>query len=76
MQCVVYAGTAQAAEFAAAALLAQIERLTGCPEQCGDAGVRVLVTDNRIGPFQIPVAPDSGETYAFQVNADFVLTSG
>lgn len=75
MQCVVYAGTAQAAELAADALLKQIERLTGCPERCGDAGVKVLVTDNRIGPFQIPAAADSGEIYAFQVNADFVLTT-
>lgn len=73
MQCIVYAGTEQAAENAAAALLAQIERLTGCPEMCGDMAVKVLVTDNRIGPFYVGYQTE-GENHAFQVNADFVLT--
>ena len=74
IQCLVYAGTEESSEAAAAALMTEIERLTGCPEPCGP-GVRVLVTDNRSGPFQIPAGPDTGEQFAFQVNADFVLTS-
>lgn len=75
MQIIVYAGTVESSEAAAAALMGQIEQLTGCPQNCGTTGVRILVTDNRLGPFAIPVAPDTGETYAFQVNADFVLTA-
>lgn len=75
MQFVVYAGTEEASEAAGKALRGLIDTLNGCPQPCGDTGYRVLVSDNRLGPFAIPVAPDSGEAYAFQVNADFVLTA-
>lgn len=73
IQFIVYAGTEQASELAAAALLGHIERLNGCPEMCGTEPVKVLVTDNRIGPFYLGMTPE-GENHAFQVNADFVLT--
>src|SRR5260370_91847 len=42
----VYGGTAETAEIAAAALASAIENLTGNPEPCGQAGVRVLVSDH------------------------------
>lgn len=73
IQSIVYAGTVEVAENAAGALRAAYESLSGCPELCGDTGVKVLVADNYLGPFAIPPAPDAGEVYAFQVNADFVL---
>lgn len=75
MQFLVYAGTEDAAENAAAALRSLIETLTGAPQLCGTTGVKILVSDNWVGPLQIPVAPDTGEIFAFQVNADFVLTA-
>jgi len=70
----VYAGTEQAAELAAVALLDHIERLNGCPELCGTEAVKILVTDNRSGPFYLGLQPER-ENHAFQVNADFVLTA-
>lgn len=70
----VYAGTEEASEAAACAVRNEFEKLTGCPEQCGATGVTVFVAANHIGPVFVPVAPDSGEIYAFQVTADFVLT--
>jgi hypothetical protein len=75
MQFLVYAGTVDAAENAAKALRDLIETLTGAPQPCGDTGSRILVSDNQLGPFAIPPPPDAGETYAFQVNADFLLTA-
>lgn len=75
MQFVVYAGTEDAAENAATALRSLIETLTGAPQPCGTTGVKILVSDNWVGPLQIPVSPDTGEIFAFQVNADFVLTA-
>ena len=72
MQAMVFAGTIEAAEAAAAALRSEIETLTGVPEPCGDTGVLVLVADNLNGPFAVP---GTGEQYCFQVGADFVLTS-
>src|SRR5262249_21782028 len=74
MQFIVYAGTVDASENAGKALRALIETCTGLPQQCGDTNTRILVADNYLGPFAIPPAPDAGEVYAFQVNADFVLT--
>lgn len=74
IQCLVYAGTQEASEAAGKALRAAFETLTGCPSKCGNTGVTIMVADNYLGPFLIPVAPDAGETYAHQVNADFLLT--
>jgi hypothetical protein len=73
MQCLVFAGTIEASELAAAALRTAFESLRGNPEPCGNTGVWVLVTDNHIGPILIQWAPTHGEVYAHQVNADFVL---
>lgn len=70
----VYAGTEEAAEAAAVAVRNEFEKLTGCPEPCGTTGVTVLAAANHLGPMFLPVAADSGEIYAFQVTADFVLT--
>lgn len=75
MTCTVYAGTEQSAEEAAAALMTAIAALNGRPEPCGGSGVVVLVTDNRTGPSYAGFAPE-GENHAFQVGADFVLTTG
>ena len=73
MQCLVYAGTEEASEPAAAALRRAFESLSGCPEPCGDTGVWALVTENLIGPIFVPHQGDTGEIYAFQVDADFLL---
>jgi len=74
IQAVVFAGTEEAAENAAAALLSEFEKLTGMPEPCGTTGVTVLIADNFTGPFFQPAPPaSSGEIYSFQVGADFVL---
>lgn len=75
IQFLVFAGTQQASESAAGALRDQIERLTGVPTPCGNTGTRILVSDNWLGPFAIPVAPDAGEIWAYQVNADFMLST-
>lgn len=74
IQCLVFAGTEDASEASASALRKAFEGLSGLPQRCGDTGVTILVADNYIGPFLIPWAPDSGETFCHQVNADFVLT--
>jgi hypothetical protein len=74
MQFLVYAGTETASEAAAAALREAFETLQGCPEPCGSTGVTVRVAYNHLGPILIPVAPDAGEIYCHQVNADFLLT--
>jgi hypothetical protein len=68
MQFQVFAGSEAAAESGAAALMSEIQTLTGCPEPCGEA--LVLVTDNRNGPFAVP---GTAEAYCFQLGADFVL---
>jgi hypothetical protein len=73
IQCLVYAGTEEASEAAAAALRSAFETLEGNPEPCGGTGVTVLTADNHIGPLFVPHAGDTGEIYSFQVNADFVL---
>ena len=73
IQAVVYAGTEDAAERAAAALRTAFESLTGCPQPCGDTGVTVLVADNHYGPMFQPVPPAGSEIYSFQVGADFLL---
>lgn len=73
MQVIVYAGTEEAAELAAAALRSEFELLAGAPEACGDTGVVVMVADNFYGPLFMPVPPDGGEVYSFQVGADFLL---
>jgi len=72
----VYAGTVDAAETAAAALASAFNTLNGDPEPCGDTGVTVLVTDNVTEPAYQPQPADSGEQYCFQVAADFVLAKG
>jgi hypothetical protein len=73
IQCLVYAGTEEASELAAAALRTAFETLTGNPEPCGDTGVTVLAAGNHLGPLFVPHPGDTGEIYSFQVNADFVL---
>lgn len=75
MQCLVFAGTEQSAEAAAAALRTLFETLTGCPEPCGDGATIIRVADNHLGPLFIQAGADNGEQYCFQVNADFVLTA-
>lgn len=75
MQFLIYAGTVVAAENAANAVRDLNETLSGAPQVCGDTGYRIMVADNHLGPFAIPPPPDNGEAYAFQVNADFLLTA-
>ncbi len=70
LQAMVFAGTEEAAENAAAALRGEFEKLTGCPEPCGTTGVTVLVADNHNGPFAVP---GTNEQFCFQVGADFTL---
>jgi hypothetical protein len=55
------------------ALRNAFERLSGCPEPCGDTGYMVLVSENWIGPIDVPHVGNDGEQYAFQVGADFLL---
>lgn len=73
IQCLVFAGTEEASEAAAKAVRAEFENLKGMPEPCGTTGMTVMVAFNHLGPFLIPWAPDSGEVYCHQVNADFLL---
>lgn len=61
-----------AAERAATAIAAAVERLTGCPQPAGD-GLAVLVHDNLAGPVYVPQPADASEPYLFQVQADLVL---
>jgi hypothetical protein len=70
----VYCGDEVAAEAAAAALAAEIETLTGCPEPAGESA-RVLVHDNLTGPAFVPQAGTAGEPYCFQVQADVLLAA-
>jgi len=69
----VYAGTVDAAEAAAADLATAINSLRGNPERCGSTGVSVLATDNVSEPLYVPQPADSGEQFCFQVAADFIL---
>lgn len=73
IQCLVFGGTVEAAERAAAALRGEFEKLTGCPEPCGDTGVIVMTADNHNGPFFIPLQASGSEVFCFQVGADFML---
>jgi hypothetical protein len=73
IQALVYAGTEEAAETSAAALRSAFEALQGLPALCGTTGIKIMVAENHIGPLLIPIAPDSGEIYCFQVGADFIL---
>lgn len=70
---VIYAGTLEAAETAAAAYAQAVLSLTGNPVPMGSSGVTCLVTDNLSGPVLVPTPPDAGEAYAFAVEADFLL---
>jgi hypothetical protein len=72
----VYAGTYEAAEAAAEAYARAVLSLSGAPVVMGGTGVVCLVSDNVEGPGFIPPAPDTGETFAFSVDADFVLYQG
>jgi hypothetical protein len=74
IQCLVFAGTEDASEAAAKALRQAFEGLTGAPQKCGTTDVSIMVAFNHLGPFLVPWAPDGGETYCHQVNADFLLT--
>jgi hypothetical protein len=69
----VYAGTPEAAEAAAADLASAFNSLNGCPEPCPGTDVTVLVSDNVSEPAYQPQPADAGEQYCFQVAADFVL---
>jgi hypothetical protein len=69
----VYAGTVESAEAAAADLATAINSLRGCPERCGSTGVSILASDNVSEPMYVPQPADSGEQFCFQVAADFVL---
>jgi hypothetical protein len=69
----IYSPAEDAAERAAAALMTEIEQLTGCPEPAGDSGLTILVADKTLGPTFIPQPPDSGEPYCFQIQAEFTL---
>lgn len=73
IQFLVFAGTEEAAENAAAALRSEVEKLTGCPERCGDTSTWVLAADNLTGPMFID--NPAAEQYCFQVGADFLLTA-
>lgn len=73
LQAIVYAGTQDAAEFGAAALRSEWEKLRGCPEPCGETGVTVRVAENFTGPMAIPWMMGSSEMFGFQVGADFIL---
>jgi hypothetical protein len=68
-----YAGTEDVAEVAAAAYAAAVAALSGVREECGGTGIWILGHDNLAGPAFIPPSATTGETYAFQVTADFLL---
>lgn len=71
----VYSPAEEVAELAAAALTSEIELLSGLPQQAGATGYRVMVADNIQGPLMVPQPADSGETYCFQLTADFTLAT-
>jgi hypothetical protein len=70
----VYGGTQEAAEAAAAALASAVEALSGSPQRAGDTGVLLLVSANLSGPMYVPMPSAGGEEFAFEVAADFMLT--
>lgn len=72
----VYAGTVDSAETAAAALSSAFQALQGCPEPCGDTGVTVLVSDGVVEPAYIPMPGVGGEQFCYQVTGDFLLLKG
>lgn len=73
LNCMVYAGTVEAAETAVVALAEAFNDLNGRPEPCGATGVWVLVTDNLSDPGYVPMPGAGGEQHCFQVSADFML---
>lgn len=76
IDCAVYSGLQSTAEIAAAALRSEFEKLTGCPEWCGDTGVKVLVAENFSGPNHVDPPAEGGEEFCYLVSADFMLTEG
>jgi hypothetical protein len=70
---VVYGGTQATASAAASAYRDAVMDLSGCPVACGDTGVKIMVADNVLGPAAVPTPADSGEAYAYQVSAQFLL---
>lgn len=71
----IYGGTQEAAEDAAAAFASAVQSLTGRPVPCGDTGVLLLVHDNLSGPMFVPMPETGGEQFAFEVAADFILSA-
>jgi hypothetical protein len=69
----VYSPSETTAEAAAAALMSEIETLTGSPQACGDSDVWALVHDQATGPVALPQPADGGEPYCFQLSAQFTL---
>jgi hypothetical protein len=69
----VYAGTVDASEAAATALLQAWQTLAGCPEPCGGTGVLVMAAANFSGTGLVPPPASGGEVYEHQASADFVL---
>jgi hypothetical protein len=71
----VYGGTIGTAETAAVALATEVGKLAGNPVRCGGSGYRILAADKLTGPVHVPLAPDAGEAYCFQVTAEFILAA-
>lgn len=69
----VFAGTIDAAEQAAGALLDAWQHLAGCPEPVGGTDIIILATGNFSGPGYIEMPGEGGEQHAFTVSCDFVL---
>jgi hypothetical protein len=69
----VYAGTEDAAEHGAVALLKALGGLTGNPVPAGGTGIWILTHGLITGPTFIPAPASSGEQYCFMVTADLLL---
>lgn len=69
----VFAGTEQAAELAAQALLQAWQGLSGNPQPAGDTGAVILTAAGFSAPGYVPAPAEGGEMHEFQVSAALVL---
>lgn len=69
----IYGGTVESAEAAAAAYANAVAQLTGRPVPMGGSGVTCLAYDNLSGPMFVAQPSGGGEEFTFEVAADFVM---
>lgn len=69
----IFAGTEEASELAAQALLAAWQDLSGTPQPAGDTGAVILAAADFSAPGYVPMPAEGGELHEFQTSAAFIF---